>query len=455
MEKSQGVCCDHEKPPFGLPLCIHLRTCRESYINSVKWFVGRSLETEYICVQCAEARERGQIIDTALVCEDCFEHTTENMVDFIRFGGTPEVKSISIPFDNSIITTVVPSECNPIIEIASFDDDGRSSWLLLTEDGKLWRFNADTNEALLVGSTIFLKRPKSNNSSRRISKPRLLASHDGRFAAIVNDYDQYGQVIDLTTGKVTLELDGGTYHPDTVPFSIVFSVWRGNVVVIHRSDWNRLDISEAETGLLLTDRASPQYKKGEETAHYLNYFHGALHLSPGKTRILDDGWIWQPYGMPVTWSLERWLSDSVWESEDGSSRTVLCMRDDWDTGVAWLDESTVVIGGIGEVNLDLIDGARIFDVSASPSYDSVAQPHWQITGHEIFSFAGPSGRFYSDGKWLYSAGKNEMSRWNPKTGVRTGKIENFCPSYHHVSAGELVQLCDGKLLRWKLDDQSE
>jgi len=64
----------------------------------------------------------------------------------------------------------------------------------------------------------------------------------------VNDYGQYGQVIDLRSGKITLNLDGGDYCPETVPFSFGFASWQGNVVVIHRAAWNRLDISDASTG---------------------------------------------------------------------------------------------------------------------------------------------------------------------------------------------------------------
>src|SRR5262249_48924840 len=151
-------------------------------------------------------------------------------------------------------------------------------------------------------------------------------------------------------GKVTLALDGGDYHPETVPFSFAFALVRGRLVAIHRAAWNRLDLSDPYTGELLSVRNPTGYQRGENRpVHYLDYFHGALYVSPNGIRILDDGWVWHPVGIPGTWSLEQWLSENVWESEDGTSRKVICSRDYyWDHAMTWLDDQRVAIGGLGE-----------------------------------------------------------------------------------------------------------
>jgi hypothetical protein len=144
-----------------------------------------------------------------------------------------------------------------------------------------------------------------------ILKRRLHASPGGAFAAIVNDYGRYGSIIDLRSGQVTLALDGGNYHPETVPISFAFAQVKGWVVAIHRTAWNRLDISDPSTGSLLTARSPTSYQRGEDRpAHYLDYFHGALHISPNSVRIVDDGWVWHPVGIPTTWSLEQWASEA-------------------------------------------------------------------------------------------------------------------------------------------------
>src|SRR6185436_11489813 len=110
-------------------------------------------------------------------------------------------------------------------------------------------------------------KPRGGHLLRR----RLYASNEGEFAGIVNDYGRYGQVIDLRTGKVTIALDGGEYYPETVPFSFAFADVQGRVVAIHRTAWNRLDISDPLSGDLITKRDPTSYRSGEtQPEHYLD-----------------------------------------------------------------------------------------------------------------------------------------------------------------------------------------
>ncbi|MEZ4446946.1 MAG: hypothetical protein R3B72_48145 [Polyangiaceae bacterium] len=260
-------------------------------------------------------------------------------------------------------------------------------------------------------------------------------SRDGRSAAVVNDYGRQGQVIDLRHGRVTMQLDGGDYHPDTVPFSAAFVDVGGRSLLAHRTSWNRLDLSDPRDGALLTARGPTSYRRGEERPeHYLDYFHGALRVSPSHRRIADDGWVWHPIGVVTTWELEPWLADP-WESEDGASRGSLCARDYyWDHALCWIDDDVIAVGGIGEDDAWIIDGARIFDAS---------------TGRERLAFAGPGGTFFSDGASLYASDEGGLSRWDPRDGHRTGHVPGFRPTHHHRAAGELVSL-QGSAGRWTL-----
>jgi len=112
---------------------------------------------------------------------------------------------------------------------------------------------------------------------------RLHVSRDGEFAAVVNDYGRHGQLVDLRSGNVTVELDGGDYDQDTVPFSFAFTNVGGRLVAIHRTAWNRLDISEPATGKLLTERGPTSYQHGEpRPEHYLDYFHRRTVSEPER-----------------------------------------------------------------------------------------------------------------------------------------------------------------------------
>jgi hypothetical protein len=448
---NEAVSCGHGQAPFGVPLCLHLRTAREPWLKYVKWFVGSGLDTEFICVDCAEARDKGLSAETAFVCRECFQHATTEIGELTRTGGNPEIRVVSKAFDQLVHETLIPKECKQILDIAPIKNDGRSMWLLLSHDGRIWRFDAGTEKLESVGQVNITAETVADSFAGHTLTTRLHASQDSQFAALVNDYGRYGQVIDLRSGKITLNLDGGDYCPETVPFSFAFASRQGQVVAIHRTAWNRLDISDASTGELLSDRGPTSYRNGEQRPeHYLDYFHGALYLSPQHTHILDDGWVWHPVGIPVVWSLEQWLSGNIWESEDGPTKRDVCARTYyWDHGVAWLDEKTVAIGGIGDDDAEMVDGARIFDIALT----GTAGPQWRSDwswAREISVFAGPAGRFFSDGDCLYSVGKDGLSQWDPKAGVRTGHIENFCPTHHHVDARELVQLRQGSLLRWSM-----
>jgi hypothetical protein len=447
--------CGHEKTPFGVPLCSHLRTCRQPGLHYVKWYIGSGLENEFVCVPCAEAREKGGSSEAEFVCQECFEYATTKIGYLARAGGKPEIRVLSTSFNSSITATVVPSDGAKIIDIAPVNQAGRSIWLLLAEDGRILQFDAESGRAEIAGCPKLPPEAVRDSFRDHSIKMHLHASQNGEFAAVVNDYGQYGQVVDLRSGKVTLELDGEDYCPETVPFSLAFANWQGQVVVIHRTAWNRLDISDAASGRLLSERGPTSYRQGEQRPqHYLDYFHGALYLSPKGTHILDDGWVWHPVGVAVVWSIDHWLSENVWESEDGATRREVCDREYyWDHGVAWLDEETVAIGGIGDDDTEIVDGARIFDITSTAS----AGPRWRSDlrwAREVTAFAGPAGRFFSDGAWLYSSGKDGMSRWDPKTGAQTGHIEGFCPTHYHMGSSELVQLAEGTLLRWSTSDLS-
>ena len=128
------------------------------------------------------------------------------------------------------------------------------------------------------------------------------------------------------------------------------------------------------------------------------------------TQILDDGWVWHPVGNPVTWSLERWLSENVWESEDGPSRRDICARAYyWDKALIWLDEKRVAIGGIGDDEQEIIAGARIFDITrvGDPGPQWRHDWPWAL---ELTAFPGPTGEFFSDGTSLYSSDARGLSR---------------------------------------------
>lgn len=331
------------------------------------------------------------------------------------------------------------------------ESGGRSTWLLLSDGGVIFRFFADTGEWSSVATIGLIGEPDHKPWCGHALNRRLHLSRDSQFAAVVNDFGRHGQLIDLKSGKVTLELNGGEYYSDTVPFSFSFFELNGKTFAIHRTAWNRLEISDPTTGSLLTERTPNMMSQGgrERPEHDLDFFHGALYPSPDGLHVVDDGWVWHPVGVMAYWSLARWLSENVWESEDGPTKKHLCARDYyWNKAVAWIDENRIAVGGIGDDDIDMIEGARIFDISLPTETGGRYRGKKAI---ETNSFAGPAGVFFSNGISLFSSDQDGLSRWNLNDGACTGKIDGFRPSHQHRSARELAQLVNGVLKRWIIE----
>ncbi|MFI5707910.1 hypothetical protein [Kribbella sp. NPDC051620] len=353
---------------------------------------------------------------------------------------------------DSVQELSVPSDLGLIADLVPVDDGDRPVWLVLGEDGRISRWDLATGEHVSVGTTTVPAEPDREPWAGHELRRHLHASGDGSFAAVVNDYGRFGEVLDLRTGETTMLLDNQGYEEETVPFSLAFARRRGRDVVIHRTDWNRLDVSDAATGRLLTDRPAPLLTETEgRPEHYLDYFHGALRVSPDGRQVLDDGWVWHPVGFPAVWSLDRWIEDNVWESEDGPTRLDLCGRTDyWDHPMVWIDSVRVAVQGIGDDDVTIRPGARIFDTSRRTQLTDWKMP----TALELAALEGPTGQFFSDGARLFSSAGTGLSTWDLEEGSLVEELPGFSPTHHHRGAGQFLQLADG-LVRLYSDSARE
>jgi hypothetical protein len=444
------LACGHDQPEFGAPVCAHVRACRQPWLSYVRWYIGIKLDAELLCRPCADEREKGAHLAVAYVCEQCFTHATTEVCDLVGVRGAPGVLDRPEPLDATLVNSPLPTGLGAIVDIAPLDGIQRSIWLMLVEDGRLIRFDADTGDSTVVAVSTVPREPDHEPFAGRPLSPRVHVSSHGDFAAVVNDYGRNGQLIDLRSGRVALTLDGGDYHPETVPFSFAFVEINGRSLAIHRTDWNRLDVSDPATGELLTGRGPTRYARGEERPpHYLDYFHGGLTVSPRNSGVIDDGWVWHPVGIPTIWDLRRWILENPWESEDGPSKLDTCARSYyWDRAVAWIGETRIAVAGIGDDDSAMVDGARLFDIPEA-GLEGDAWHEDRPVAREIAIVPGPAGSFFSDGASLFSADPTGLSRWDPATGARTGRIATFHPKRYHRGTGELAQIADGELVRWR------
>src|SRR5436853_2875776 len=91
------------------------------------------------------------------------------------------------------------------------------------------------------------------------------------------------------------------YHSEHCPFPLAFVQHNTKWLLIHATQWNRLDVSDPATGELLTVRPSPQLEADKSRPeHDLEYFHATVLPSPEGRWIADNGWGWQPIGIVRT-----------------------------------------------------------------------------------------------------------------------------------------------------------
>jgi hypothetical protein len=415
-------------------VCPHLARPTEEFVSHVRLLTGRRLEYDLACEEC-DAGEAP--ITLVAICEGCVERLNEDAEDggLTGWRGQPGIEERPEPVDRTVMSWALPDAAGAVIDLAP---TGRGeTWLGLTAEGAIVALEPDEDRCTVLATGLLIAEPDHRPWVGHTLTSRLHVSADGRFAAVVNDYGRCGRVVDLRqAGRTTLMLDGGTYRPDTVPFSVAFSRCDGRTVVINRTDWNRLDVHDAETGRLLTDRTAEPAQPGARPAHDLDYFHGRLHVSPDGHWLADDGWVWAPVGIPAVWDLGRWLRENVWESEDGPSWQRLCQRAyRWDAPMCFIANDLLVVSGIGSDDAAMLDGVRIF----SPA-----------TGNEVASFAGPAGALFASRTRLFSAAPDGLQIWDPVTGHRTGSVPGFVPTCHHRAAHQLGAVRDGVLQRWSL-----
>lgn len=260
-------------------------------------------------------------------------------------------------------------------------------------------------------------------------------SNDNKVAAIVNTYGLNGVVIDMELGSILLELVRGGYHCNHCIFPISFFERDQQTYLIHGTDWNRLDITNPRTGEIITGRIAPVYENGNSGEHYLDYFHSNISVSPDQRWVIDNGWIWHPFGDFTALSIDNWL-ENEWESEDGASKKSLWWgMDGWNNSICWLNDSTVAI--LGKYEYDFYDEEQeiIMDV-----YVDTVRIFNVKSGKQINSIVGPIGELEYD-KLLYAYSKKEgFSAWDIESGEKVFHEADFCPTLYHPDAKRFLTL---------------
>jgi hypothetical protein len=420
--------CGHPAHASEHRLCRHLAESEED-LTYYRVLRGDRLRGDLICRPCDERRQAGGRLDLVVSCEGCVGRRLDDAFDQLGWRGEPGIPERPEPL--SVIGLGRLDVPPPASDAAIWPT--ATGWSTLSADGLLTVDRAGRT------TTVRVELPPVTEPEGRFKPPRLAlrTARDGGQAAIVVDYGSAGLLLDTATGQVLRRLDRGDYHAEQTPFPCAFAGSRAGTVLVAATAWNRLDAFDPATGALLTERGPTSDTGGDgRPPHYLDYFHGALLVSPDGRRILDDGWVWAPVGIPRSWSVERWLDTNVREVDDGESCRYLRQASYlWDTPMCWLDDRRVMLWGLGADDEAMLAGVVVYDVE---------------TEAPVSEFAGPAGRMFCDRRRLYAADGARLTVWDPYTGDRTAVIDDLDVLAHHPDLGEFVVRRDDRLERVRL-----
>jgi hypothetical protein len=366
--------------------CIHLTNeTDESYF---RYFTGNNKEYYLICSKCAlNLNELAfSIIE---VDENIFNKIESDIWECGGIIGKPNIliRDTDLFFEDEYFNFRKQIDSD-IIYFTTENITNTNIILALTNKGEIWKIDyqhdyCENIYTIPADSNLYL--------SQEIS---IRISNNGKIISVVNSYGQYGIVVDIEKRKLLMRLDRGDYHFSSSLFPNKFFEYQDQQLLIHGTNWNRLDISNPQTSQNLTQRNIEK--------KLLDYFHADISISENNEFIIDNGWIWHPFGEIKVWNLQKWLKENCYESEIGETLKSICSRIYyWGGKICWINNRTIAIYGFGEDAEWIIPAVRIFDV---------------IDLKEIDWFPGPDNNLTFD-KYLFSTSKESGTKiWDINTG---------------------------------------
>lgn len=227
--------------------------------------------------------------------------------------------------------------------------DGVPHSYFVFADGRLWRTGTEGTRAEPVAEVPEIRAVGDGTGDGRSTGKQLeIQLHvRGPWVCVSERFGVNAALVNAATGSVR-GLSREDYHSDVSSYSIGFLDWEGRTLLLAQTQWNRLDIFDAETGANLTEREvfnRDSGRLGESgrpefiLRNHIDYFHSQLHVSPDSRHFLSNGWVWSPMDVVRVFSTGAFL--------DGYELTSVPVGPafgyNWDRPCTFLDDRRFVL----------------------------------------------------------------------------------------------------------------
>ena len=407
MARMDTMACGHVALAHRSMLWAHLlgEGDHDAYVRQL---LGDGLSSDYVCKACGELDE----VELIAVCEGCVARVTESELGSVRGWATVKQRAARISMQRL-------GSLGAVLAFPGAVAPCRDGWLTVGQNFVVRHHGARGGREV---ATLPPLPEETDPAATRKAALALHASRDGSAVALVRDYGRYGVVASTGSGEVLMHLDRGEHRVDLTRFPCAFAERDSAPVLVAGTDWNRVDAWALPSCRMLTERGPTRFVRGaDRPGHYLDYFHGALRVSPDGTRVVDDGWVWLPVGVPLLWDLSRWFAGDTWQAEDAAAlqqRNYL-----WDAPMCWINDDHLALWGVGDDDATVLPGVTLLSLS-----DGSAT-----------CFPGvPRQNFWSDGSHLFVRSEIGMTVWDPFAGERVAELVGFHPLSYNPYLDEFL-----------------
>ncbi len=360
--------CPHAEQGWGRQVCAHLlggldHSWTTEQFGHYRRFTGHSLDYVLTCPEC----QQHPLAELSWVCGECFVDIAHGS----RLGslGKPAVAEAESGLKLETIDSL-PAESR-LLQVVPFE----KGWAALT----------DANELILLDTGRRRAFPLARWELPLYEELTLVARE--RYVAIASTFGTRGVVVDTISGQVTMTLDRSESPACRFPLGFTCD---GRLV--HGGQ-----ISDPSDGRVIQTLNNPD-----------DYYQSSLAPSPDRPWLAMNGWVWHPLG-----------EVRVLHLDNPQSSRVLCQRDGLcDAPLIWLGPDKLGVWGLGELDVMLLPGLRIFDLEAR---------------QELPPILGPEGPFAFDQHLFCHTTEQGFSVWNVESGQRIFHDPSFHPLAYHPS----------------------